>query len=217
MRRAAAAGAPAGRRGGYHHGNLRAALVATATALLEAEGPLGVTLRGAARRAGVSQAAPYRHFPDKSTLLAAVAEEGFRALGRAIVRAARPHRRDPVGALQAMAIAVVRFAAAHPSHYRLMSGPAVRGRDHPPLRDAAVAAWHLLTAAIRDCQRAGRIRSGDPAELSFALWCVVHGLAVLAVDDQIPGDVLHAVPLEQLAEHATRCLLEGLARRARRS
>jgi len=191
--------------------------VATATALLEAEGPLGVTLRGAARRAGVSQAAPYRHFPDKSALLAAVAEEGFRALGRAIVRAARPHRRDPVGALQAMAIAVVRFAAAHPSHYRLMSGPAVRGRDHPPLRDAAVAAWHLLTAAIRDCQRAGRIRSGDPAELSFALWCVVHGLAVLAVDDQIPGDVLHAVPLEQLAEHATRCLLEGLARRARRS
>jgi len=217
VRRAAAAGAPAGRRGGYHNGNLRAALVATATALLEAEGPLGVTLRGAARRAGVSQAAPYRHFPDKSTLLAAVAEEGFRALGRAIVRAARPHRRDPVGALQAMAIAVVRFAAAHPSHYRLMSGPAVRGRDHPPLRDAAVAAWHLLTAAIRDCQRAGRIRSGDPAELSFALWCVVHGLAVLAVDDQIPGDVLHAVPLEQLAEHATRCLLEGLARRARRS
>jgi len=217
VRRAAAAGAPAGRRGAYHHGNLRAALVATATALLEAEGPLGVTLRGAARRAGVSQAAPYRHFPDKSALLAAVAEEGFRALGRAIVRAARPHRRDPVGALQAMAIAVVRFAAAHPSHYRLMSGPAVRGRDHPPLRDAAVAAWHLLTAAIRDCQRAGRIRSGDPAELSFALWCVVHGLAVLAVDDQIPGDVLHAVPLEQLAEHATRCLLEGLARRARRS
>ena len=208
--------APGDRRRAYHHGNLRAALVAAATALLEADGPLGVTLRGAARRAGVSQAAPYRHFRDKSTLLAAVAEEGFRSLGRALGRAARPHRGDPVGALQAMAVEVVRFAAAHPSHYRLMSGPAVRGRDHPPLREAAFAAWHLLAGAIGDCQGARKIRPGDPAELGFALWCTVHGLAVLTVDEQIPAVVLHAVSLERLAEHVTRCLLEGLAATASR-
>jgi AcrR family transcriptional regulator len=199
-------------RSAYHHGNLRAALVTAATGLL-ADGPLGVTLRGAARRAGVSQAAPYRHFSDKSALLAAVAEDGFHRLRRAIVRAARPHRRNPVAALRAMAMAVVRFAAAHPSHYRLMCGPAVRGRDHPALRDAAVAAWQLLSQAIADCQRAGRIRAGDPVELAFALWCTVHGLAVLAVDEQIPADVLRTVPLDELAEHATRCLLEGLAPR----
>ena len=172
------AAATARRRTAYHHGDLRAALVTAATALL-----------------------------------AAVAEDGFRQLQRAIARAARPHRRDPIAALRAMAIALVRFAASHPSHYRLMSGPAVRGRDHPALRDAAVAAWELLAGGIKRCQRAGRIRPGDPVELSFALWCTVHGLAVLAVDEQIPADVLKAVPLEQLAEHTTRCLLEGLAPR----
>ena len=207
------AAATARRRTAYHHGDLHAALVTAATALLETDGPLGVTLRGAARGAGVSQAAPYRHFSDKSALLAAVAEDGFRQLRHAIARAARPHRRDPIAALRAMAIALVRFAASHPSHYRLMSGPAVRGRDHPALRDAAVAAWELLAGGIERCQRAGRIRPGDPVALSFALWCSIHGLAVLAVDEQIPANVLQVVPLEQLAEHATRCLLEGLAPR----
>src|SRR5207249_2011858 len=87
-------------------------------------------------------------------LLAAVAEDGFRRLRHAIARAARTHARDPVAALRAMAIAVVRFAAAHPSHYRLMSGPAVRGRDHPAPRDAAVGAWALLAGATRRSTRA---------------------------------------------------------------
>ena len=71
-----------GPRATYHHGNLRSALIEGASTLLEREGPLGVTLRGAARQAGVSQAAPYRHFPNKSALLAAVAEAGFESLVR---------------------------------------------------------------------------------------------------------------------------------------
>jgi len=200
-------------RGTYHHGNLRAALIEAATALLEAKGPLGVTLRGAARRAGVSQTAPYRHFQSKGALLAAVAEEGFRRLARTITRAARRCRDDPIHALQAMAVAMVGFAAKHPSHYRLMSGPAVRGRDHPALREAAVAAWTILTEAVRDCQRAGGIRGGDSAELAFVLWCLVHGLSVLVVDEQLPPAVRQAIPLERLTEHAARLLLEGLGRR----
>src|SRR5881397_3942505 len=196
------------RRATYHHGNLREALVEAAAALLEAEGPLGVTLRGAARRAGVSQAAPYRHFRNKSALLASVAEEGFRELERAMQRAAQAHRSNSLRALQAMAVGVVRFAAAHPSHYRLMSGPAVRGRDHPTLREAAMAAWQILTEAVGECQRAGGIRGGDSAELAFVLWCLVHGLSVLVVDEQLPPAVRQAIPLERLAEHTARLLLE---------
>src|SRR5437867_11394050 len=84
----------------YHHGNLREALVEAATALLDAEGPLGVTLRGAARRAGVSQTAPYRHFRDKGALLASVAEKGFRDLDRTMKEAARAHPADPLRALE---------------------------------------------------------------------------------------------------------------------
>jgi len=198
----------------YHHGNLRPALVEAATALLEERGPLGVTLRGAARRAGVSQTAPYRHFPDKGALLAAVAEGGFRRLGTAMTRAARAHPADPLRALEAMAIALVRFAARHGAHYRLMCGPAVRGRDHPGLRRAAVAAWELLTTTVTDCQRAGQIRPGDAAALAFVLWSLVHGLSTLLVDEQLPAAVRQAWGPTELARHATEVLLEGVAARA---
>ena len=198
------------RRASYHHGNLREALVAGATALLEAEGPLGVTLRGAARRAGVSQAAPYRHFRDKGALLASVAEKGFRDLDRAMKRLARAHRSDPLRALQAMVVGLVRFAAEHPSYYRLMSGPAVRGRDHPALREAATVAWQTLAEAVAACQRARRIRAGDSVPLAFTVWCLAHGLAVLLVDEQIPPAVLAQYPVDRLAEHAMGLLIEGL-------
>jgi AcrR family transcriptional regulator len=194
----------------YHHGNLRAALIAAASDLLAREGPLGVTLRGAARHAGVSQAAPYRHFPSKSALLAAVAEEGFRSLTRAMSRAVRRHRGEPVRALEAMAAAVVGFAAEEPSLYRLMSGPAVRGRDHPSLRAAATASWDLVAAAIRDCQRAGRMRAGDPEPLGFVFWALIHGLAVLVVDEQLPPAIVAAHAVEHLAGYATDVLLAGL-------
>ena len=172
---------------------------------------MGVTLRGAARRAGVSQTAPYRHFPDKGALLAAVAEQGFRRLGRAMTHAARSHATDPVRALEAMAVALIGFAATHGAHYRLMCGPAVRGRDHPALHDAAFAAWKLLTEALERCQKGGRIRAGQPAAFAFVLWCLVHGFATLLVDEQIPPPVLEAMPTEQLARMTTRVLFAGLA------
>lgn len=198
----------------YHHGNLRSALIDGASALLERDGPLGVTLRGAARQAGVSQAAPYRHFSSKSALLAAVAEAGFESLVQAMSSAARRHRSAPTAALEAMAQAIVRFAAEHPSRYRLMSGPAVRGRDHPSLLQAASAAWNLLMATIRECQRAGRIRAGDPEQQGFVFWSSIHGLAVLVVDEQLPPPVLRAHSIEDLAGYATAVVLAGLAPRA---
>jgi len=207
-------GRRARRRSAYHHGNLRAALVEAATVLLEDRGPLGVTLRGAARRAGVSQTAPYRHFPDKGALLAAVAEQGFRRLARAMTRAAGQQETDPARALEAMAVALIGFAAAHGAHYRLMCGPAVRGRDHPALRDAAFAVWKLLTETLERCQHAGRIRAGDSAAFAFVLWCLVHGFATLLVDEQIPPAVLEAMPTEQLARMTTRALFAGLSVRS---
>jgi len=204
--RAAGGSAPSPRP--YHHGNLRAALVRAATELLAAEGPLGVTLRGAARKAGVSQAAPYRHFQDKEALLAAVAEEGFRGISRAGAGAAGP-RRDPASALVAIAVAYVRYAVDHPAHYRLMFAPDVRGRAHPALREAAESAWTLFTGAIERCQRAGLIRSDDPPALAFVVWAMLHGLSMLLVDRQLPPRV-RALPVDSVVEFATRLLLEGL-------
>jgi AcrR family transcriptional regulator len=194
----------------YHHGNLRPALVEAATGLLKEAGPLGVTLRGTARRAGVSRAAPYRHFRDRGALLAAVAEAGFQRLERAMTAAAARRRADPIEALLAMCVAIVRFAAAHPSHYRLMCGPAVRGRDHPSLRRAARTAWRLVTDEVRHCQEVGQLRPESPIELAFVLWCALHGLAVLLVDEQLPPDVRRAFRPERLAAHVARRALDGL-------
>jgi len=199
------------RRTTYHHGNLRAALIDGASDLLEREGPLGVTLRGAAREAGVSQAAPYRHFASKSALLAAVAEAGFASLARTMDQAAQRHPDAPGRALEAMAKAIVQFAARHPSRYRLMCGPAVRGRDHPSLRKAAAASWQRLTDTIRDCQDAGLIRPGASEPQAFVLWAAIHGVAVLVVDEQLPPPVVRAYRVENLAGHVTKIVLAGLA------
>jgi AcrR family transcriptional regulator len=196
------------RRKAYHHGNLRPALVDAATALLRAEGPLGVTLRGAARRAGVSQAAPYRHFHDKEALLAAVAENGFRALAAATARAIEPHAEDPIRALRALAAAYLRYATDEPAHYRLMYAPTIRGRHHPPLRQAAESAWEHFTSLIRAGQRARLLRTGEPATLAFVLWSLLHGLAMLLVDRQLPPRVT-SVPVELLGDYATQTLLDG--------
>jgi AcrR family transcriptional regulator len=187
----------------YHHGNLRAALVGAATELLERGGPLGVTLRGAARRAGVSQAAPYRHFRDKEALLAAVAEEGFRGVVRSGEAVAR-NDADPIATLHGLARAYIRYATEHPSHYRLMFSPAVRGRAHPTLREAAGDAWVRFAGAIERCQHEGRVRAGDPAALAFVFWSMLHGLAML-----LPAPVAQ-MPIDAVVEHATNVLVEGL-------
>ena len=210
MTKTSRSAAAAPRREGYHHGNLRAALVAAATALLEDGGPLGVSLRGAARRAGVSQAAPYRHFRDKEALLAAVAEEGFRRVAAATARAIAPHEDDPIRALRAVASAYLRQATDEPAHYRLMYAPTVRGREHPALRQAAESVWENFTTLIRRAQRARRLRAGEPDRLAFVLWSLLHGLAMLLVDRQLPARVT-SIPVELVADYATQTLLEGLA------
>ncbi|SRR6266498_3898965 len=179
-------GAVGRRRGRYHHGKLPKALVAAAVKLVESGGVGALTLRGAARKAGVSQAAPYRHFTDKQALLAAVAEEGFRSLTEAMRQATAPHEGDPLGRFHALGRAYVDFAMAHPAHYRIMFGQAAADRSaYPLLKAAAQETFGLLVAAIQDCQRAGVVRPGDAEELALAAWSASHGLSSLAVDGQL--------------------------------
>jgi AcrR family transcriptional regulator len=174
------------RRERYHHGKLPKALVAAAVRLVESGGVGALTLRGAARKAGVSQAAPYRHFADKQALLAAVAEEGFRSMTEAMRRASAPHEGDPLGRFHALGRAYVEFALAHPAHYRIMFGQASVDRSaYPLLKAAAEETFGLLVAAIRDCQRAGVVRAGDADELALAAWSASHGLSSLAVDGRL--------------------------------
>jgi len=194
-------------RRSYHHGELRRALLDAAVELLRGGGPDALTLRAAARAAGVSQTAPYRHFRDRRALVAGVAEEGFARMGDAIARAVQ--RGSPgLPALRRGMAAYVRFAVEHPAEYRVMFGPELARRDDlPALESTATGVFGFLRDGIARLQQAGALGSGDPALLAITAWSTLHGLAVLALDGQT---AVTGRDLDALVNAATRLLLAGM-------
>jgi len=162
------------RKRGYHHGDLRAALLRAAGEFLEKEGLERLSLRAAARRAGVSHSAPYRHFPDRETLLAALAEEGFRTLGASQRQAAA------AAGARGLGEAYVRFALAHPQRFRLMFGARVTLARHPALREAAEKTYEGIASAM-----AARVPKESARDAAVAAWSLVHGLATLLLSQRI--------------------------------
>lgn len=199
--------------GAYHHGDLRRALTTGALELLAEHGPSGLTLRGAARKAGVSEAAPYRHFADKEALLASVAEEGFRALADE-VKGSILGIEDPLEAFRAHGLAYIRFALQHPHYYRVMFGAEVVDMQaYPSLLETAADSFVLLHQSISACQASGDVVDEDPDELAIAAWSVVHGMSLLVIDGQIPemGTTGEAqVRALELAERMLTVLFTGI-------
>jgi AcrR family transcriptional regulator len=169
------------RRKRYHHGDLPRALLDAALHIVEKRTE-ALTLRAVARLAGVSQAAPYRHFASKEAILAAVAEDGFRSLMAAMQESLDACGEGPLGRLRAVGLGYVTFATSHPSHFRLMFGRERRTLDLPSLRQ--VATDRSASSSRRsDCQRAGPARSEEPAaNPALTAWSCVHGLPALLVD-----------------------------------
>jgi AcrR family transcriptional regulator len=194
----------------YHHGDLRQALIAAATELLATRGPHGVTLREAARRAGVSQAAPYRHFASKEALLATVAEESFAALARALAAGRDAGGGDAARRLRQLAGAYLRFAAEQPSTYRLMWSPVPSGSEFPGLRARAGEAGAVLFEVVRALHPPGEKPDGRGRSLGLVAWALLHGLAGLVIDEQLPRELRDSAPLETLASVAMDVLLDGV-------
>ena len=213
MGRTSSRGPQRRRAGAVAGGDLSDRLLSAAAVLITERGPQGFSLREVARRARVSEAAPYWHFPSKEALLAAVAEQGFVGLAAAMTDG-REHVKDPRRRLQALGIAYVRFALAHPSHLRIMFGPEIRDKTaHPSLHAAAKHAFGLLVTTIADAQRAGHVRRGDPEDLAVSAWALVHGLSALLIDGQLEERVRSGHDAETLAARVTELLQTGLARR----
>jgi len=168
----------------YHHGNLRRALLDEALATIASEGVEGLTLREIGARLGVSRTALYRHFTDKRALLEAVATEGFRSFREQLVAAWQDGGRGPAG-FDAMGVAYVRFAAANPSHYRVMFGGFLEFDPLPELVTEAAGAFQALVDALVTLQRDGLVRGDDPETMAGFVWAVVHGVAMLAIDGQL--------------------------------
>jgi AcrR family transcriptional regulator len=193
-------------------GDLAEELLKAAAALVAERGPQRFSLREVARRAGVSEAAPYWHFASKEALLAGVAEQGFTALA-ALMADGRRRVKHPQRQLQELGVAYVRFALAHPSHLRVMFGPEVHDKSaHPSLKLAADRAFGLLVSTISEGQRAGHVRDGDPEELAVAAWALVHGLSALIIDGQLRRRVRNDGQARMLATRVTKLLQDGLAR-----
>ncbi|WP_224366455.1 TetR/AcrR family transcriptional regulator [Hyalangium versicolor] len=194
----------------YHHGDLRRALIDASLALISEEGFSALTLREVARRAGVTHAAPYRHFADKEALLAAVAEEGFRSMA-AQMRERMDRETDPAERLIACGVAYVLFAVQNPSHFRVMFGPHfARPAEHESMSTEGGHGFGLLLQCLTEGQQAGVLRSGDTLLLAMASWSLVHGLASLLVDGVLEPMGNGSLDPEAQAVAQTRLLLDGL-------
>jgi AcrR family transcriptional regulator len=171
----------------YHHGDLRTALIEAALSLVEEHGVKGLALSDAAHRAGVSVAAPYRHFKDKEALLAEIAAEGFVLFRDALARAAQTNPKDKVQRLVEMGVAYVDFALEHRSHFKVMWESGIPKENYPEVGKAGQEAYLLLEKAAID------LLPGAPAgrqqALVAAAWSMVHGYASLTLESELRADV----------------------------
>ena len=194
----------------YHHGDLRAALLDEAAAIIASEGTAGVTMRALGERLGVSRSAAYRHFADKNALLVAVAQAGFARLAERVEAVETGALRPSLDRFRRLGEAYVRFALENPAHYRLMYGREALVREEvPELQQAAVALFERLAALIREHQRAGLIKRQDPQMQAYAAWSAIHGLASLLIE----GQIMATDDIDGLIRHTTQTVLEGMRKR----
>ena len=202
-----------GRRGGsrgYHHGNLKEALVRAALDLIAEKGPAGFTFADAARWAGVSPAAPYRHFRDRDELLSDVARRGFEQFATALAQAWDEGKPDLFTAFERLGKAYLNFAKREPAYYSAMFEAGVPLDADPQLRDAGERAFGVLRAAAERLV-ALMPAKGRPPALMVALhvWATTHGIASLFSRGDAARRTL-PMPPEELLEAAILIYLRGL-------
>jgi AcrR family transcriptional regulator len=191
----------------YHHGDLRSTLLAVATEMIAEEGAENLTMRGLSQRIGVSRTAPYRHFPDKAALLAAVAEEGFTRLTHHLQAEKAKDTEDVLLCFHNMCVAYIHFAVENPTHYRLMFGKKpFEWQNHPGLAVAASAAFGEVMKIIREAQQENKMKPGSPHDLAYVAWAMIHGWVSLCID----GLVRNTVNIEELTHLTVQMLLEGM-------
>ena len=210
-RRAARAPAPKP----YHHGDLRRVLIDAALQLVGEGGPDAVSVREAARRAGVSPGAPFRHFPSRDALMQAVAEEAQRRF-RAEIEAALSHAAtgDPLARFRALGLAYVRWAIRNPTHFEIISSR--RFFDHD--KDAGVSADNaelieLTERTLAEAFAQGQLRSADLKAVQIAGRALVYGFARMNIDGHFPRWGVVELEAERTAQAVIDLFIEGIAKR----
>jgi len=195
---------------GYHHGNLKEALIRAALQLIAEKGPAGFTFAEAARFAGVSPAAPYRHFRDRDDLLADVARRGFEQFADALTKAWDDGRPDPMTAFERMGRAYLSFARTEPAYYSAMFEAGIPLDADPGLREAAGRAFEVLRRASETlCAQAPAGRRPPALMMSLHVWALSHGIASLFGRGDAGRRPLPMAP-EELLEAGVLIYLRGL-------
>jgi AcrR family transcriptional regulator len=190
---------------GYHHGNLRQALIEATLALIVAKGPQGFTLSGAARQAGVTPAAIYRHFAGRDDLIAETARQGY-VLFSAMLSEIAAARGAP--RVRAMAQAYLAFAEAHPGHYIAMFESGIDIARRPALSEAAGHVRDLLHSACDGL-------CADTAEMTAHIWSLSHGVVALCLRNS--AGLSQPREARAMLSHAVETYLSGLAAPASQS
>jgi len=196
----------------YHHGNLREALIAAGLRAIAEDGPTAFSLRDVARRAGVSAAAPYRHFVDKEALFAAIAVESLERLRATMDEALATAPADPLDRFRATGVAYVRFAVAHPAHFLALCVPGMSERVPAEMKVAYAEHQTAEAAQLLAGQAAGTIAPLPLDALLIAARAIVHGLAHLIVQGELGA--VDAARAAELAQVVTGVLGVGLYPRA---
>lgn len=187
----------------YHHGDLRKALLQAAQALLAADGVAAVGMREIARRAGVSHAAPYRHYENREALLADLAGRGFERLGQRFAHLPAGDGAEP--RFVAMARSYVQFARDEPETWRLMFGDTLDKQRYPELLRIS----GLVFDTLRDAVQA--LGAAAPATLeTLAAWAMAHGVAHLVLDHRLDAHLQTRVDPDQLIRRAAEVFIAGL-------
>jgi AcrR family transcriptional regulator len=198
----------------YHHGDLRNSLLAAAEPLLVQKGVRELSLREVAKAAGVSHAAPYRHFRDKTALIEALSAEGFHRLRHGCEKAQARHPTDPKRQLVEAGMAYLYFAREKPVIVQLMFGGVISpDSSGAELKQAADAAFESLVRIVGNGQKAGIYQKGDVITLTLTAWSAVHGLALMISAGMLRTKTKTRTQVKKLGESVADILLSGLIKR----
>jgi AcrR family transcriptional regulator len=195
---------------GYHHGNLKEALIEAALDLIARKGPAGFTFAEAARAAGVSPAAPYRHFRDRDDLLIDIARRGFEQFAQVLARAFDEGRPDPFTAFERLGRAYLEFARSEPAYYSAMFEAGVPHEANAQLREAGDRAFAVLrTAAEKLIAKLPPAQRPPALMMALHVWALSHGIASLFGRADAGRRTLPMSP-EELLEAGVLVYLRGL-------
>ena len=187
----------------YHHGDLKNALIRAGVEILAKEGVSGLSLRKVAQRAGVSHSAPYAHFPDKQSLIAAISTEGFNQLYAELEAAISPYPKHPKKQLLEGVKAYVRFAEENTDTFKIMfSGVLEKEKDYPSFVEISSKTFKLVVGVVQACQNAHILPKGTADLMAVTVWGQIHGIVSLALEGQISHSVLERIKIEDIASFA---------------